>query len=134
MLKRRSLKRRRKKHGRKKPPEGVDDLRAIQEQVNAVWESSRNAIVGVKAHEGEGSGVIVSEDGYVLTAGHVSGEPGRMIELFFEDGSSVTAETLGLASYADSGMAKITEEGKMALRSDGGLRELCTGRLVCGDW
>lgn len=96
----------------KAAPEGVEDLMAIQRQVDTVWESARHAIVGVKAHEGEGSGVVVSEDGYVLTAGHVSGEPGRMIELYFEDGSSVTAETLGLASYADSGMAKITEEGK----------------------
>lgn len=93
-------------------PDGVADLQAIQDQVHKVWEGARDAIVGVKAHEGEGSGVIVTEDGYVLTAGHVSGEPGRMIELHFEDGSTVTAETLGLAPYADSGMAKITEEGK----------------------
>ena len=95
----------------KQAPENVADLLAIQARVQGVWADVRGAIVGVKAHEGEGSGVVVTKDGYVLTAGHVSGEPGRLVELHFQDGRIVTAETLGMSTIADTGMCKIQEDG-----------------------
>jgi serine protease Do len=96
----------------KKSPESVADLLAIQARVQKVWGDVSSAIVGVKAHEGEGSGVVVTKDGYVLTAGHVSGEPGRLVELHFQDGRIVTAETLGMSTVADTGMCKIQGDGE----------------------
>ena len=59
-----------------------------------------------------GSGVIVSEDGLVLTAGHVSGEPGKKIRILLHDGTKVDGITLGYGPKIDSGLAKITTEGK----------------------
>ena len=44
---------------------------------------------------GAGSGVIVSPDGHVLTAGHVSRSPGRDVILVLPGGRRVRGKTLG---------------------------------------
>src|SRR4051794_11475230 len=59
----------------KPAPETLDDLKAIQKQLQVVLEKVVPATVGVQVGGASGSGVIVTEDGYVLTAGHVSGKP-----------------------------------------------------------
>ena len=56
--------------------------------------------------------VIVSEDGYILTAGHVSGTPGRDITIVMPDGTTHPGKTLGGNGTIDSGLVKITESGK----------------------
>jgi serine protease Do len=56
-----------------------------------------------------GSGVIVSDDGLVLTAGHVSGEPGQDCSIVLPDGKIVRGKTLGAYRTIDSGMIKITD-------------------------
>ncbi|MBY0524848.1 MAG: S1C family serine protease [Gemmataceae bacterium] len=96
----------------KPAPENVEDLKAIQKQVKVVLEKVMPCTVGVKVGASQGSGVIVSKDGYVLTAGHVSGTPNRDITLVFHDGKTVKAKTLGNNRAIDSGLIKITEEGK----------------------
>src|SRR4051794_9551179 len=57
-------------------PESLDELKAIQVHVERVVLRVMPAVVNVRVGA-QGSGVIISEDGYVLTAGHVSGQPGR---------------------------------------------------------
>ncbi|MCG8484974.1 MAG: trypsin-like peptidase domain-containing protein [Clostridia bacterium] len=59
-----------------------------------------------------GSGVIISEDGYVLTAGHVFREPGDIIRIRTYDGTRYNALTLGKDVRADYGLLKIIDEGK----------------------
>jgi serine protease Do len=95
----------------KPAPESVEDLKAIQTHVRKVIEKVTPAVVGVRIGAGAGSGVIVSADGHVLTAGHVSGEPGRVATLILPDGRQVKAKSLGSNKGIDSGMFKITEEG-----------------------
>src|SRR5262249_60443961 len=70
------------------------------------------AVVNVKIGMGQGSGVIVSADGYILTAGHVSGPPNRTVEISLADGRKVKGKTLGVNRSIDSGMIKIISEGK----------------------
>jgi serine protease Do len=93
-------------------PETLEDLRALQKQVRAVVEKVSPATVAVRVGPAVGSGVIVSADGYVLTAGHVSGEPGREAIVQLSDGRQVQGKTLGINLGADSGMIKIEDEGK----------------------
>src|SRR5262245_30328985 len=50
-------------------PETLDDLKAIQEQTKAVLKKVMACTVGLQVRGASGSGVIVSEDGMVLTAG-----------------------------------------------------------------
>jgi serine protease Do len=93
-------------------PENIEDLKAIQKQVHTVLDKVIPATVGVRIGASSGSGVIISEDGYVLTAGHVSGAPGRDAIMIFPDGKQVKAKSLGSNKAVDSGLFKITEEGK----------------------
>ena len=95
----------------KKVPESPDDLIAIEKQVRSVLNSSKAATVGGQGN-GSGSGVIISEDGLVLTAGHVSGEPGKKIHVVLQDGTKLKAEAMGRSAAADSGLIRITEKGK----------------------
>jgi serine protease Do len=97
---------------KKAVPENVEDLKAMQAHVRALAARVVPCTVNVKIGMGQGSGVIVSEDGYVLTAGHVSGTPGRDVVLTLADGRRVKGKTLGVNRSIDSGMIKIADKGK----------------------
>jgi serine protease Do len=92
-------------------PEKLEDLKEIEAHVQMIVAKVMPAVVNVKIGA-QGSGVIITEDGYVLTAGHVSGQPGRECTLTFADGKQVKGKSLGQNKSADSGLIKITEEGK----------------------
>ncbi|MGF1580863.1 MAG: S1C family serine protease [Gemmataceae bacterium] len=97
---------------RKEAPTSVLDLKKIQERVREVVNKVTPAVVGIRIGAGQGSGVIVSEDGYILTAGHVSGPSGRKVVIIMPDGTTRKGETLGANRRVDSGMIKITDKGK----------------------
>src|SRR5262245_40830675 len=92
-------------------PESIEDLKAFQKQVREVIDKVIPCTVCLQVGGASGSGVIVSEDGLILTAGHVSGEPGRKIKIILHDGRRVDGITLGRWSQIDSGMAQITSDG-----------------------
>jgi S1-C subfamily serine protease len=58
-----------------------------------------------------GSGVIISKDGYVLSAAHVAGQPNRECTFTLADGREVKGKTLGLFRTLDAGLMKITDPG-----------------------
>jgi serine protease Do len=84
------------------------DFEATQRRVQAALSQAMASTVGVGQG---GSGVIVSADGLVLTAAHVSGRPNRRITCRMPDGQRVQAETLGRFDYADAGMIQLQGEG-----------------------
>ncbi|HJZ59776.1 MAG TPA: S1C family serine protease [Gemmataceae bacterium] len=92
-------------------PETVEELKALQETVSKVTDKCIPYTVGIRIGLSAGSGVIVSEDGLVLTAGHVSGEPDRDCWLILPDGKEVKGKTLGQNKKMDSGMIRITGKG-----------------------
>jgi serine protease Do len=92
-------------------PETLEQVRELQALVASVVERSAPATVCLRAGGGSGSGVIVSEDGLILTAGHVAMRPGQRITVVFPDGSTARAESLGINEGIDSGLAKITDDG-----------------------
>jgi serine protease Do len=93
-------------------PSGLGDLREIQAHLKAALPRAREATVCIELEEaGSGSGVVISEDGLILTAAHVTGGVGREFTVKFEDGREVKAESLGLNSETDSAMVKIIDTG-----------------------
>ena len=90
-------------------PESVTELRALQDRVKATTARVTPSTVGLLVGFGAGSGVIVSDDGLILTAAHVLGKPGAKVMVVMADGTKVRAVALGLDVGADSGMAKITD-------------------------
>ena len=95
----------------KKAPEGRADLDVIQKHLTDSLPATRKATVCIDLGEGSGSGVVVSPEGLILTAAHVTGGVGKEFTVIFEDGKKVKAESLGLVASSDCAMAKITEEG-----------------------
>jgi serine protease Do len=93
------------------PPKDVGELRAIENQVKKLVGQVLAANVAVRVGQSQGSGVVVSEDGYVLTAGHVMGRPGQSAVFIFADGKTVRGTTLGIRRRFDAGLAKITDPG-----------------------
>lgn len=95
----------------KKAPETLRDLRKLEEALAAALPVARKATVGIDLGGGAGSGVIVSEDGLVLTAAHVSGGIDKELTVILDDGRRVKAKSLGLVATTDCAMMQITEEG-----------------------
>jgi len=92
-------------------PESLDDLKAIQDQTKKVIQKVMNSTVGIQIGGAAGSGVIVSKEGLVLTAGHVSGKPGQKCIIILPNGKRLEAKSLGRDSGIDSGMIEITTKG-----------------------
>lgn len=94
-------------------PETVEDLINIENALKSSLPSTRAATICLDLGEekGSGSGVIVSPDGLILTAAHVSGGVNRTIEAVMEDGTRYPVRTLGLISDTDAAMARIEGEG-----------------------
>ncbi len=88
----------------------LDELRDIQTRTQAVIADHADATVCLLIGGATGSGVIVSADGLVLTAAHVSGRPGRPVTLIFPDGSRATGKTLGHNVRQDAGMVQLIDE------------------------
>ncbi len=93
-------------------PTDLQQMRDVQQHVQQVLADAGPATVALRMGAGSGSGVIVSPDGLILTAGHVIREPNRNITVIFPDGREVRAVSLGAHSRSDSGMARITEPGE----------------------
>lgn len=95
----------------KKAPENRHDLEVIQKNLTKVLPAARKATVCIDLGEGSGSGVVVSKEGLILTAAHVTSGVGKEFTVIFEDGRKVKAESLGLHSETDAAMARIIDEG-----------------------
>ena len=85
-------------------PENQEDLLAIQERLRKILPEAKKAVVAIESGGGAGSGVIVSEDGMVLTAAHVIGKRGKRVKVRLPDGKRVNAITLGGSEISDAGM------------------------------
>lgn len=94
----------------KKAPESQEDLLLIQDALQEVLPRAEAATVCVDLGEGTGSGVIVSEDGLVMTAAHVSTAVGKEVTIIMADGTKLKAETLGLMAETDAALIQIMED------------------------
>jgi len=117
----------------KKAPENVADLKAIEDHVAKVVEKVMPCVVSVRVGAAAGSGVIVTKDGFILTAGHVSGAPNRDVTVYFHDGKKAKGKTLGGNHGIDSGLIKITTDGEWNCLDMGDSGELKTNQwcMVC---
>ena len=107
-------------------PAGVDELKAMQSHVKELTAKVMPCTVGVQIGQAWGSGVIVSKDGYVLTAAHVAGRPNQHTMFVLSDGRIVHGKTLGLNRALDAGLMKITDKADypyMEMGASKGIKE-----------
>jgi serine protease Do len=112
----------------KAAPESVDDLLKMEQHFIRLTEKLTPCTVGVQIGGVQGSGVIINAEGYVLTAGHVSGEPGRDANIILHDGRTVKGKTLGRNTGIDSGLIKITDKGTWPFAEMGSSKDLKAGQ------
>ncbi len=110
------------------PPEDLNELKSLQSTVQGVVDKCTPATVAVLYGMSAGSGVIINEDGLVLTAAHVIRdyelpkkgalegkalpfESGKPVKIRLPDGKDVDGKTLGINARMDSGMVQITTKG-----------------------
>jgi len=110
-------------------PTSIADLRVIEQHVKALVARVSPTVVAVEVGTGSGSGVIISADGLVLSAGHVCGRPGRVVRFTFPDGKTARGKTLGVNLDNDTGLMKITDRGPWPYAAMGDLDQ-----AQVGDW
>ena len=88
-------------------PESLDDLRSMETHVQSLVGKLSETTVALTVGRAQGSGVIVSEDGYVLTAAHVSGRPDQRVRIRLSDGTMATGRSLGRNRTLDASVVKI---------------------------
>lgn len=92
---------------KKSSPENLADLKTIETATRNVAVTGVKVTVCVTIGATEGSGVIIDEDGHVLTAGHLSRQPGRDVKIRLPEGRTARGQTLGAHRLADIGLVKI---------------------------
>jgi len=110
-------------------PTSLADLKSIERRVKALAARVSPAVVEVEVGNGSGSGVVISADGLVLTAGHVCGGPDRKVRFTFPDGKTARGKTVGIAEDSDTGLMRITDLGPWHHAT---LGDLAQARV--GDW
>ena len=111
------------------------DLEVLQERIQRAAKRTVASTVSVRVRRNGdgyafGSGVIISEDGYVLTAAHVSGQPNQSVRFFLADGTEANGITLGLHKDLDMGLLKITDTHRVWPH----LQRARSSKLKRGDW
>lgn len=87
----------------------LEALKEREQKVKAVAAKAMETTVGIlsKSMMGAGSGVVVSEDGLVLTAAHVVQAAGDEVEVVFPDGRRYSGTSLGQNRALDAAMVQI---------------------------
>ena len=88
-------------------PATLGELRSMQQHQRQLCDKVTACTVGIVIGPSHGSGVIISEDGYVLTAAHVAGAPNRKATVILPDGREVSGKSLGVYRTLDAGLMKI---------------------------
>ncbi len=101
--------------GTAKPPSRMSDseLSAVKQiaKRTTVRLVSKDRLGFDGKHYDRWSGVIVSEDGYLLTAGHTDQLPGEKLTVRLSDSRDADAVALGTNPITDIGLVKITTPG-----------------------
>lgn len=114
----------------REPAATVADLFQLQEKVGDVSIKTLPATIALVSERNgsSGSGVIVSKDGLILTAAHVT-QGLKEVDVYFADGKKYLGIVLGSNFSKDAGMVKLADPGPWPFVELGESRP-----LGAGDW
>ena len=95
-------------------PADAETLLEIERRVREAVVKAVPATVGLRIGPNQGSGVIVSPEGLILTAAHVSGRPGQACVVILPDGRTLRGRTLGRVQDIDASMIVVDDDRAMA--------------------
>lgn len=111
-------------------PDTLDELRSLERVVEETAKKITPATVCLQIAQASGSGVIVSADGWILTAGHVSDDVGHAVTIILQDGRRVHGVTYGANRGVDSGLVRITDPGPWPYARIGTSNDLQIGQWL----
>ena len=85
------------------------DLLSVESKIRSILPVLKSAVVSIESSDGAGSGVIVSEDGLVLTAAHVIGKRGEKMMVTLAGGGKKNAVSKGGSELSDAGMLQLEQ-------------------------
>ena len=96
----------------------VQDINIINKySYNNIYNSVKNSVVTIQTDKGRGSGVIVTDDGHVVTNEHVIRGASR-VNIISLDNNAYSAEVVGLDIITDIALLKSDFKGKAISFSD----------------
>ena len=109
----------------------VAQMKEMEAKVKALVMKNMPSVVALIGEKvpGSGSGVIIREDGLILTAGHVTYGNDTMT-VVFPDGKLAKCKVLGADYTRDVGLAKIIEPGKYPVAEMGDSDKLDVTSIV----
>lgn len=114
----------------REPARTVRDLAVLESKVATVAEKALPATVALVSERtgSSGSGVLISKDGLILTAAHVT-QGLEEIDVYFSDGKKWLGQVLGSNYSKDLGLVRMVEKGPWPFVEIGKSKP-----LTAGDW
>jgi serine protease Do len=106
----------------------VSALAELSEDIERVVRETSPSVVAVEHARGQGSGIVIASDGYVVTNSHVV-RGAAPLAVRTASGESLRADLVGDDPASDLAVLRVTERGLPALSLYGG-RRLRVGQLV----
>ncbi|MEZ5944444.1 MAG: trypsin-like peptidase domain-containing protein [Planctomycetaceae bacterium] len=91
-------------------PESLEQLREIEQFTTRLVPQLKECTVNIRVGPSQGSGVIVSSDGLILTAAHVVTRPGRRVSIVFQNGDTYRGKVLGRNTTLDAAMVQLESD------------------------
>jgi len=91
-------------------PRNQAELISLEKQQTKVAEKVNLVTVNLQHGSTQGSGVIITGSGYILTAAHVAGRPKQKINIILHDGSRLKGVSMGVNRNSDAGLVLISED------------------------
>ena len=88
-----------------------------------------NTFFGTSSQQGSGSGIIISEDGYIITNNHVI-ENSQMVKVTLSDGNEYAAKVIGADAQTDIAVIKIDGADNLTVAVMGDSDKLQVGELA----
>ncbi len=115
------------------PSPETTNQKARRELARPLLDAALPATVAINMPDGRGgTGVLVSAEGNILTAGHIIVRPDQEIKVRLADGRLVNAKTRGVFREMDVGLVTITDAGSYPFIAVGVPDEIPPGKLYLG--
>ncbi len=98
-------------------------------EISQVVRKVQDSVVVIDTDTGSGSGVIISEDGYILTCNHVV-ESARQVVITLNSGSQYSAALVGSDATSDLAVLKIEPQETLCYVEQGSSADLVVGEVV----
>ncbi|HEX9508019.1 MAG TPA: trypsin-like peptidase domain-containing protein [Myxococcales bacterium] len=103
-------------------------LNQLSKELESLVAKAAPAVVGIDQARGQGSGLVLTQDGYVLTNAHVI-HGARKLQVLLSEGSAVRAERVGTDQNTDLAVVRMDATGLSTLPL-ADFRSLHVGQLV----